>query len=85
MAEKGHMKNSTTIINQLDPGNSVSLANDQRAIQEEFSSKRQTEYVVRKSEHYSLDQPPYEEVQKQVKIKMGGTYKPYENTVVVLR
>lgn len=85
MAEKGYMKNSTIITSQLDPGNSASLVNDQRAIQEEFSSKRQIEYVVRKSEHYSLEQPPYEEVQKQVKIKTGGSYKPYENTVVVLR
>lgn len=79
------MKNSTTITSQLDPGNSVSVVNDQRVIQEEFSSKRQMEYVVRKSEHYSLDQPSYEEVQKQVKIKVGGSYEPHENTVVVLR
>jgi len=79
------MKNSTTITSQLDPGNSVSLVNDERAVQEEFSSKRQTEYVVRKSEHYSLEQPPYEEVQRQVKIKTGGSYEPHENTIVVLR
>ena len=79
------MKNSTTITSQLDPGDSVSLVNDQRAIREEFSSKRQIEYVVRKSEHYSLEQSPYEEVQKQVKIKTGGSYEPHENTVVVLR
>lgn len=77
------MKSSTVITSQLDPGDSASLVDDQRVIREESSSKRRIEYIVRKSEYYSLKQLPYEEVQKQVKVKTGKSYEPNENTVAV--
>jgi hypothetical protein len=87
MAKKRYMmkKSTTAVTNKLNPGNSASLVNDQRELKEEFSSKKKAEYVVRKSGFYSLIESPYEAVQKQTKVRLGGSYKPYENIIVVLK
>ena len=74
---------SSNVTNNLNPGSSASLKNDQRMVTNEFSSKRQKEYIIQKNEYYSLSEKPFEEVQKEMNIKVSENYIPLEKIVVV--